>query len=294
MLATGALERPLVFAATTGRASCWRARAHLRQPLCGQARPRAVVFTNNDSAYRSALDLLRAGVGVSVIDLRGPARDLPTQAAPRASASLPVTRSPGPRGATGSPPSRCAGSTIQAIRSRVRSTPCRAISCASRAAGTPPSTCSRSRGHAALRRRPRAVPAGRTAPGGTLGGRVQRACCAPASSRARAPGATPWRRPGSRPSCRSRRNWTNPTSRPRAPCGWCPRGGRSHAARCSSTCRTTSRPPTACARRRLPLDRARQALHDDRHGHRPGQDGERQCARHRCRDHRVRRSPTSA
>jgi sarcosine oxidase, subunit alpha len=31
---------------------------------------RAVVLTNNDSAYRTALDLLRAGVGVSVVDLR--------------------------------------------------------------------------------------------------------------------------------------------------------------------------------------------------------------------------------
>ena len=48
------------------------------------------------------------------------------------------------------------------------------------------------------------------------------------------------------------------------------------------------------AARRLPLDRAHQALHHDRHGDRPGQDLEHQRARHRLGGARHARSPRSA
>jgi sarcosine oxidase subunit alpha len=82
VLATGALERPLVFAENDrpGVLLASAARTYVNRYAVKPGR-RAVVFTNNDSAYRTALDLLRAGVGVSVIDLRArPAGSLPAEA----------------------------------------------------------------------------------------------------------------------------------------------------------------------------------------------------------------------
>ena len=82
VLATGALERPLVFA-DNDRPGIMLASAVRTYVNRYGVRPgrRAVVFTNNDSAYRTALDLVRAGVGVSVIDLRArPAGSLPAEA----------------------------------------------------------------------------------------------------------------------------------------------------------------------------------------------------------------------
>src|SRR5918995_815829 len=82
VLATGALERPLVFAGNDrpGIMLASAARTYVNRYAVRPGR-RAVVFTNNDSAYRTALDLLRAGVGVSVIDLRpNPQGSLPAEA----------------------------------------------------------------------------------------------------------------------------------------------------------------------------------------------------------------------
>ena len=82
VLATGALERPFVFADNDrpGIMLASAARTYVNRYAVRPGR-RAVVFTNNDSAYRTALDLLRAGVGVSVIDLRArPAGSLPAEA----------------------------------------------------------------------------------------------------------------------------------------------------------------------------------------------------------------------
>ena len=82
VLATGALERPLVFAENDrpGIMLASAARTYVNRYAVRPGR-RAVVFTNNDSAYRTALDLLRAGVGVSVIDLRAdPQGSLPAEA----------------------------------------------------------------------------------------------------------------------------------------------------------------------------------------------------------------------
>ncbi|MFQ5954457.1 MAG: sarcosine oxidase subunit alpha family protein [Kiloniellales bacterium] len=72
VLATGAIERPLVFRDNDrpGIMLASAARAYVNRYA---ARPgeRAVVATNNDGAYRAALDLAAAGVGVSaVIDAR--------------------------------------------------------------------------------------------------------------------------------------------------------------------------------------------------------------------------------
>jgi sarcosine oxidase subunit alpha len=72
VLATGAHERPLVFADNDRPgvmlADAARTYANRFGTLPGK---RAVVLTNNDSAYRAALDLADAGVGIAaIVDLR--------------------------------------------------------------------------------------------------------------------------------------------------------------------------------------------------------------------------------
>ena len=72
VLATGAAERPMVFA-NNDRPGIMLASAvsTYANRYAVQAGSRAVVFTNNDSAYQTALDLKAAGVDVvAVIDLR--------------------------------------------------------------------------------------------------------------------------------------------------------------------------------------------------------------------------------
>lgn len=76
VFATGAIERPLVFADNDrpGVMLASAARAYVNQYAVRPGR-RAVVFTNNDDAYRTALDLHDAGVEVAaVVDAR-PAGD---------------------------------------------------------------------------------------------------------------------------------------------------------------------------------------------------------------------------
>lgn len=84
VLATGAIERPLVFGGNDrpGVMLASAARTYLNRYA---VRPgnRAMVVTNNDSAYAAAIDLARAGVRVeAIVDLRpAPAGDLPKAAA---------------------------------------------------------------------------------------------------------------------------------------------------------------------------------------------------------------------
>ncbi|WP_024302018.1 sarcosine oxidase subunit alpha family protein [Pseudogulbenkiania sp. MAI-1] len=82
ILATGAHERPLVFANNDlpGVMTASAVSTYLRRfgVLPGK---RAVVFTNNDQAYQTALDLYEAGARVTVIDPRTASYgDLPQQA----------------------------------------------------------------------------------------------------------------------------------------------------------------------------------------------------------------------
>jgi len=82
VLATGAIERPLVFAENDrpGIMLAGAVRAYINRYAVRPGR-RAVVFTNNDGAYRTALDLVRAGAGVTVVDLRArPEGSLPAEA----------------------------------------------------------------------------------------------------------------------------------------------------------------------------------------------------------------------
>ena len=83
VLATGAVERPLVFAGNDlpGVMLASAARAYVNRYAVTPGR-RAVVFTNNDSAYRTAIDLADAGVRVvAVVDARD---DPPPRLAQRA------------------------------------------------------------------------------------------------------------------------------------------------------------------------------------------------------------------
>ncbi len=71
VLATGAIERPLVFPGNDrpGVMLAGAAQTYLNRYGVKVGR-RAVVFTNNDSAYAAALDLATAGIEVTVVDLR--------------------------------------------------------------------------------------------------------------------------------------------------------------------------------------------------------------------------------
>jgi len=83
VLATGALERPLVFTDNDRPgimlASAFRAYANRFGVIAGR---NVVVFANNDDAYRTALDLKAAGANIpAIIDVRtNPDGDLPTRA----------------------------------------------------------------------------------------------------------------------------------------------------------------------------------------------------------------------
>ncbi len=83
VLATGAIERPLAFSGND-RPGVMLASAVRSYVNRYGVRPgdEAVVFTGNDSAYATALDLHAAGAGVTVVDLReGPGGDLALRAA---------------------------------------------------------------------------------------------------------------------------------------------------------------------------------------------------------------------
>ena len=68
MLATGAIERPLVFADNDRPGIMLASAAQSYVNRYGLAPgKRAVVFTNNDGAYEAALDLLDAGIEVAAI-----------------------------------------------------------------------------------------------------------------------------------------------------------------------------------------------------------------------------------
>ena len=72
VFATGSIERPLVFANNDlpGIMLAGAARAYLNQ-FAAKVGQRMVIYTNNDSAYRSAVDLSDAGVDVAAVaDLR--------------------------------------------------------------------------------------------------------------------------------------------------------------------------------------------------------------------------------
>ncbi len=83
VLATGAIERPLVFAENDrpGIMLAGAARAYLNR-YAVQPGTKVLIFANNDDAYRTALDLNAAGIAVpAVVDLRAdPQGALPARA----------------------------------------------------------------------------------------------------------------------------------------------------------------------------------------------------------------------
>lgn len=103
VLATGAIERPLVFAGNDlpGVMLASAARRYVNEFAAAPGR-KAVVFTNNDDAYRTAVDLQRAGIGVAaVVDSRASppaaARDSVAQLGIDVLAGHVVTRARGAR-----------------------------------------------------------------------------------------------------------------------------------------------------------------------------------------------------
>ena len=153
VLATGAHERPIVFA-DNDRPGIMLARrrpdvpAPLRRAASGA---RAVVFTTNDSAYAAAVDLADAGVRIAaVVDARPRSAGLRRECAAtrhRGAAGHVVV---GTRG-TERVSRACRRSTAESARRRGS----RATCCWSAAAGTRPCTCSARPAAAALRRRAR-------------------------------------------------------------------------------------------------------------------------------------------
>lgn len=84
VFATGAIERPLVFADNDrpGVMLASAARTYVNQYAVRPGR-RAIIFTNNDDAYRTAVDLHDAGVVVAAIVDARPASDAPLAARAR-------------------------------------------------------------------------------------------------------------------------------------------------------------------------------------------------------------------
>ena len=109
VLATGAIERPLVFG-NNDRPGIMLASAvsHLRESLRRAAGRRAVVFTNNDALSGRAGDPRGAGDRSAVVDLRPePQGPLPAAARGRGNRSVAaVMPSSSPTAAIASPPSR--------------------------------------------------------------------------------------------------------------------------------------------------------------------------------------------
>ena len=224
-----------------------RRRRGLRRALRRPARPRAVIFTNNDT-HRRGRPRRCAAAGAEIVDARS-------------TASVVATRWTGDRVAARRRPAASAAIAGRSPRDRSRPT-----CCSSPAAGTRTSRCG-------------ARPAARSA--STSG--------SPRSSRTGRDRSGAWRRSvPPRATSRARRDRAVPGSCRR------PTGRRRWSTHYVDLQRdATVTRPAPRARRRPDLDRARQALHDDRHGGRPGQDlggRRRRRSRRRCSARRSARS----
>ena len=278
VVATGAHERPLVFADNDrpGIMLAGAARTYLHRygVLCGR---RAVVFTTNDSAYAAAVDLATPAS-------RWPPSSTPGRRRPCAGRAVRAARDRGARRAgrhrherqRRASPGRTSPSWSTAELGERSGSP---ATCSwSRAAGTPP--CTSTARPAAGCRYDDSI--GAFVPGtdvdGGRRGRPARArftlgeCLARRRRRgALGPDRLRPRRAGARDA--GDRGRATPGRRSR--CGRCPTPpSRTAAARSSSTCSATRPSPTSCARTGAgpAVGGARQALHDDRHRPRPGQD----------------------
>ena len=277
VLATGALERPLVFAGNDrpGIMLASAVRTYLNRYAVRPGR-RAVVFTNNDSAYRTALDLQRAGVGVSVVDLRpNPQSDLP--AAARAAgigirAGHAITATKGRRRVASVQVQRLsdAGDRVEGAAETI---PCDLV-CVS--GGWNPTIHLHSQSRAAPRYdEERALflpgePVQAERAAGACNGAFSLRACLEEGARAGGSGRGGGLCGGAAGAARAGR-WRR-DARARGVAGALrPVGAPEQDVRRPAERRHGRRHP-ARARRGLPLDRARQALHHRRHGHRPGQD----------------------
>ena len=275
------------FRATTDPGSCWRARRRRISiaTACARARARAVV-TVTDGAYRTALDLRAAGVEIAAIVDQRPGSAMADAARQRRHRGH--RRRDGRRQRAG----HCcvAGDRARRPDARLRPRPDVGRLGAVRA---PVLAVARAAHLERCRARVRAVGIGRTR---ALGRGLPR--------RLRPCGSACGRRGGGRRGGR-RRAVTQASRSGSAVSGDEPSvTGSAHGRlaarepgqeglRVDFQNDVTARDLAARRAGRIPLDRAREALHDGRHGDGPGQDVEPQCARHRRRDTRASRSRKS-
>ena len=248
VLAAGAIERPLVFADNDRPgimlASAARSYANRYGVAPGD---RVLLFTSNDAAYRTALDLVDAGVAIAgVVDLR-----------PEVAGALPaalrlkgieILAGHAVTGTSGR--QRIAGATVMALNAAGDgvSGPARQIACDTllMSGGWNPavhlfSQCAR---QAPLRRPDPELRAGR-APEGLPHGRrdqwqLRERHLSRRRLRRRARGGRTKRGSGGIPAPRPPSPRTSPRKRPSARSGWCPPTARSaRAASISSITRTT-------------------------------------------------------
>ncbi len=283
VLATGAIERPAVFGgndrpgvmlASAVRSYLWRY----------AVRPgRTVLFTNNDSAYATAHDLFAAEVGVTVVDSRpdpGIAAARAEAAGIRVLAGHAVVATKGHR--------KIRTATIRRLREgRIEGTaqvlPCDLLAVSG---GWNPTIHLQSQSRArpaydedrALFVPGPAIQAERSA--GACNGAFTLAACLDegASAGIKAAEAAGFR--AERPDLPTIPATAEAPAQPL----WQVPSEKGKAFVDLQNDVTAADIGLALARR-LPLGRACQALHHHRHGHRPGQDQQRQCAGHHRRDH---------
>ena len=258
---------------TTCPARCSRA-PRARTSSATRVRPgsRAVVFTNNDSAYATRWRCTaQASRSAPIVDAR-PRRALngalPAQARAAGLAVLAGSAIVGAHGAQ-----RVTRGRRRAASAAARRAASIAISSACRAAGIPRSISFRRRAAscATTMRSRRSSPIARRCRSRRRVRRTAASILPQALAEGHAAGAAAASARGfAAPSLELRA----PTSTHRRRCcryGRCPRAARATSA--SSICRTTSPSTTSRSpRAKLPVGRASEALHDARHGHRSGQD----------------------
>ena len=293
VLAAGAHERPIAYANNDlpGTMLAGAARTYVKRYA---VRPgsRAVIFTTNDSAYATALALHDADVAIAaIVDARPEAQITGTLPQHARALGLPIVAASAIVGAHGGKrvtavdiaPLAGGATTLARLRSRLR---------LRRLESGGASVFAGAR-HAALRRRAGRARAAIVAAADSRRRRRERTLRSCRCARRRARGRTAAargtastrrleRRRGTGTRARADALWSVPARKPRRqvlrrPAGRCHR--RRHRARRA---------------RGLHVGRASEALHDARHGHRPGQDEQRRRPCAARRSDRPRRSPRSA
>ncbi len=290
VLATGSHERPLVFADNDrpGVMLAGAVRSYVNRYGVLPGR-RAVVFTNNDSAYETAVDLKRAGGEVAaIVDLRpeavGPLANRARELGIPIVTGSGVVATRGNRRVTGVgiAPLSADGESVRRPCSDRRLRSCRDVGWLESGGASVFAI----RRQASLRRCAEQFRARAFGAGCNLGRRVQGQLCALRLSCRRSRSRTRCRQGGRLRGGGTAEIARNGPGRCRAVTPSLDRAGEAPARPWQR--QTFRRLPERCHGRRrdagvargLSVYRASEALYDHRHGHRPGQDLQRQRPRH--------------